>query len=110
MQVTVTLTVEEEGCSTDSSVLINLPQFSSIGSISEAGINMYPNPVQDVLTVELENGSAMLSIQSLDGRLVIQKELNAAVNKIDLSQLEAASYLLIFETNGKAYRQSLIVH
>jgi len=82
------------GCST-SSISENsgqLPKFK-----------VYPNPMQDVLTIELSSAKqSTYELYSMIGELVAHGELNAKQNTIDLSSLAPNSYIL--KVNNQSVR------
>ena len=82
------------GCST-SSISENsgqLPKFK-----------VYPNPMQDELTIELTSAKqSTYELYSMIGELVAHGELNAKQNNIDLSSLAPNSYIL--KVNNQSVR------
>lgn len=77
---------------------INLNKF-------EGGIDVFPNPVYDKVTVHAQNNSIDLnySIMSLSGKQVLSGKLNDEYSSIDISELQAGIYILRI---GKQYFQS----
>ena len=55
-------------------------------------ISLYPNPVKDKLTIELVQESE-ISIYNLNGQLHNQRQLNAGINTVDLSNMSAGVYI-----------------
>lgn len=60
-------------------------------------INLYPNPVKDILTISSEKAleqGARISVFDLTGRILKQLETTKLTTKIDVSDLSKGSYLL----------------
>lgn len=57
--------------------------------------NVYPNPVVDMLTVELQQQvSATYHLSDLNGKILLKGQLNTIKNKIDMGDLAGSIYLL----------------
>lgn len=88
---------------------------NSIGNIAfNNGIEIYPNPMNDQLTVKLnqsENEAITISIQDLMGRLILYREyqildLNHEF-KLNTSTLSSGNYILKINTSTNQYVQKL---
>lgn len=76
-------------------------------NILEASSNVYPNPVQDVLNVDITNAEATsIAIYSLDGSLVKTENLNGVKGSINVEELKTGMYLYSISTTGGAVIQS----
>jgi endoglucanase len=73
-------------------------------------IKVYPNPVNDVLSISLNSDSvkSALSVYSIDGRLLKSYELNSFENKIDLANYEKGIYILKFKQNEKEFVNKIV--
>jgi hypothetical protein len=60
------------------------------------GLNVYPNPAKDRLTIGTEgiSGKSILSIYNIAGDLVMQKEISNDVNEMDISSLTGGMYVV----------------
>lgn len=71
------------------------------------GVNIYPNPSADHITVELENNTMDLTIElfEMTGKLVASERIPAFQNKveIDVSAFANASYLLSIHSKDKKH-------
>jgi hypothetical protein len=69
--------------------------------LDEAMIDVFPNPVDDLLNIRMNQFGEATSLQILDasGRLVLQENLNDALNTIDLSKLSAGVYFYNLRNN-----------
>lgn len=57
-------------------------------------IRVYPNPVNDILTIENITEETMLAINSVDGRVIKTILLSNAVNTINTDDLKSGFYIL----------------
>ena len=57
------------------------------------GVNFYPNPVNNLLTVEVKE-NASYTLYNLQGRIIQQGKLTQSNNTIDCSILDAGVYML----------------
>lgn len=58
--------------------------------------NVYPNPVTDILTIELHEGTTAVPYYLLDlhGKIMLQGQLLGSSNKVDMSHLSAGIFVL----------------
>jgi hypothetical protein len=63
--------------------------------------NIYPNPVKDVMKVEIKSSDiTSLEIHNLIGNRILFKEVSQGLTNIDLSALPSGIYLASFKGNG----------
>lgn len=70
-------------------------------------LNIYPNPANDVLFIETPS-SGNLKIYDINGKMVLNKNLENLKNEIDISELVAGTYLLRFDSDGSTKTLPLI--
>ncbi|MFT3680942.1 MAG: endonuclease [Ferruginibacter sp.] len=75
---------------------------------------VYPNPANSTLTVELKtalNKKGTLTINDIAGRLLLERTVNAAQNKIimNVQQLPSGRYFLTIQNNNELVNQSFII-
>lgn len=73
-----------------------------------AGIKTYPNPVRDLLNIELQltnERSAQLEIIGIDGKVVLHTQLSSPISSISVSALPKGMYLCRVQ-NGQATETS----
>ena len=69
-------------------------------SNDDSALQMYPNPVKDILTLKTNNGISISSIKIFN---MIGKEISQSQDKnnVDLSHLKSGLYLVKIETDTK---------
>jgi hypothetical protein len=83
---------------------------SSVQSISNTTLNMqvYPNPVGDVLNVELP-GKGTVQILSLDGKVLQSKQINTlGITTLPTGKLPKGLYMCLY-SNGKEIKTAKII-
>ena len=76
----------------------------------EEQLNIYPNPVADVLNVQWNNvtESANLSIRDLSGRLVFAERVANGNAVLDLSNLSSGNYILELQMEEGSLRKQVV--
>ncbi|MCC6819072.1 MAG: T9SS type A sorting domain-containing protein [Bacteroidia bacterium] len=92
------------GCQNTDSLDIFTDRFTSLESIRESEILIYPNPVQSILYIETGRESAF-KIYSLSGQNILEGTLEKNHNEISLVDLSAGIYMI--EIEGR--RQLIII-
>lgn len=74
------------------------------GSIQNT-LNIYPNPADEFLTIEMPDAMGPFDITLIDmtGKIVLTKTTNGKSVSIDVSQLKSGQYRVRIEGNGKIY-------
>jgi len=73
-----------------------------------AGINVYPNPAHNQLTVAFSNikaKDAIYQVYNLMGQTVLSGTLKTTTSKIDLSSLSAGMYMLSVQAGNARYTE-----
>ena len=91
--------VYANACSKSSAVLNVV--ISGIEDHATSGLNLYPNPVRDLLFLNINEKNAFLGIYSVDGKLQQQVGLNTETSSLDLSQFAPGIYFLKISADGK---------
>ena len=82
---------------------LGITDISSI--VNKIEISMFPNPVDDILSVKVENNqyeNITLKITSLDGKKVLENTLsNSVINLIELNQLTSGMYVISFNSDSE---------
>ncbi len=85
---------------------------SSTEDIDEINaIQVYPNPVRDILNVNTEftTGSFELQIVDITGKTVYSQTTSKQKNAIDVKGLSAGTYVLIIQHDDKQYQKQIII-
>jgi len=80
--------------------------------ISEIDIvsNIYPNPVADILNIELQDvGNYTVKIMDLSGKIIFDKMFEGNSTSINVSQLESANYILVISNKETTVSKKIIV-
>ena len=91
----------DKSCVADSVQQIDLPNFSSIEQLNALGIQLYPNPVQDQLTVMNKAENSIASISDIMGKQLLEMEVVNGITQIDLSHLKTGVYQISFVFDNK---------
>ncbi len=85
--------------------------ISSISELENKVSNIFPNPIQNTLNIQLANIETVnnIGIYSIDGKQI--KSYHSATNQLvslNTSELKAGVYLLKFEIKNKVYKYKII--
>ena len=101
--------VTDNNCVNDSTQSIDLPMFSNVQDFLLLGLEVYPNPVEDVLTLKNTSAKPMkVGIYNISGELILEQEINLSVTSIDVNHLDAGVYLLKVVSNGNESSMRII--
>ncbi len=87
----------------------------STNDLVETEIKLYPNPATDQITLEFDGGGSagIVSVYSLDGKVISQKNINSfnGSNRLvlDVSNLPAGLYLLQYNEGSRSGVQRLAI-
>lgn len=76
---------------------------TNVNNLEISGVKVFPNPVNNVLAVEIQSGkanNAVFNLSDMSGRLVLTKEFNRSAN-IDVSNLHNGVYLYEIISDNK---------
>jgi hypothetical protein len=76
------------------------------------GIGLYPNPVENILIVDLGSitEKATIKIYDMNGRIVIERIANSGMNRFNTNKLPSGLYFVkITDSNGQLiYNQKIV--
>lgn len=85
-------------------------ELTNISETDAASFNMYPNPVQDELTIVATSYISNIRIVDLLGNLVLSSSgNNSLTNKLNLSEVASGLYLIEVKTEAGIYLKKLTI-
>lgn len=84
-------------------------ETSNIEINALAKLEYYPNPANDFININFNDDNVELKIYSYTGSLVLQKNINAGANLINISDLAQGIYLMIFSSNNETRTEKLVI-
>lgn len=83
--------------------------FTSGIAENNLDITVYPNPAENVLNIDAAESLSSVKVIGMDGRVVIDADVNGNNTSIDVSGLEAGSYYYeVVSVNGDVSRSSFV--
>ena len=108
--------VSLDGCTGTDDMVVNVILGIQQNSTLNGAINLFPNPVNDKLTIQLDSKksiTAEVSLLDITGKLIIRESfrLNGGANthSLDLSELAKGIYLVTLSTNDFTKTLSIAV-
>lgn len=86
-------------------IAFDVRDVSSVESIDEKLISVYPNPAKDYVMINASDNATHITLFNLTG----QKLQEGAGNKMDLSEIPAGSYILRVVIDGQSFDQKLMI-
>jgi len=86
-------------------IAFDVRDVSSVESIDEKAINVYPNPAKDYVMINTPDKAAYITLFSLTG----QKLQGSTGNKMNLAEIPAGSYLIRVMIDGQSFDQKLMI-
>lgn len=96
-----------EGHPADGTIYRMTPSTSQIAENQNNNINIFPNPVQNILNVETKQINTKVTIFDYTGKL-IQSQMISETGAIDVSKISAGIYLLQIENEGITSTQKFV--
>lgn len=89
---------------------ITFDETLSIGNDSFKEINIFPNPTDNFVNIELPNDKAYhLEISSITGQIKGAYNLTKSSSKIDLNEMNSGVYLFTFTNSNTSFTKRVIV-
>jgi PKD repeat protein len=107
----VTVTVSND-CGTETyTETITITDVTGIGENAIEGLEVYPNPATQNVTVKLPNNeAATISVYSISGAQVQTESTFHSAASLDVSNWEKGVYFLQISNQGKTGTTKLVVH
>ena len=111
----VFVSVDYEGCSaTSNTFVVTVDACASILELDNLSIDMYPNPSNGILTVDIDGNSGNVTIEVLDvsGKILLTQGIGAVTTSIrktiNLETLAAGVYFVRFSTHDSSITRKLV--
>jgi len=98
----------QDTCWATSCQLVN-PFTTGIPDIGTEGINVFPVPASDVLTVSGLSAGATLRMFAADGRLVLTERTTATTHQVHVAGLASGAYVLRIDAGERAMYKRVVV-
>lgn len=94
-----------------------IPDFSlplsgilNVNNISKSEFEIYPNPAQNVISVQFPNGfeNASLTFYNSIGQKVLEKSISNEINKVSINNLNSGMYLYSIHSKNKLQTGKII--
>ncbi|MBS3770957.1 MAG: T9SS type A sorting domain-containing protein [Bacteroidales bacterium] len=83
---------------------------TGIDQVELHDIKVYPNPASVIVFIETQ-GVNSVELVNIEGKVVIEKEVNDAVTILNINQVNAGIYFLhLYIDNGKRHIEKLLIH
>ncbi|MCX6274785.1 MAG: CotH kinase family protein [Bacteroidetes bacterium] len=105
--------IDGNGCSATDDIMVTV--YVGLSSIQSNGINIYPNPVHDILTIQLPTSmsgeSKLLKMFDVTGRVVFTESLSGSgLHTIDVSAFAKGVYVITLDSNSQRRVVQVIVN
>jgi len=99
-----------EECRTDIQeyVITYNPIMSSTETLASVGLNIYPNPTENIITLEGNDGKVSIMIYNKLNQLVKRTESRNTKTSIDMTGLEQGHYIMTIQSDDYTVSQKLI--
>jgi hypothetical protein len=74
--------------------------FASVEKNNKPEFNVYPNPVSDILSVEISQNNSSIEIFDIAGKKVISESLVEGINLLDMNQLNSGIYFYSIKSSN----------
>lgn len=103
-----TITVTQGGCSSNAVLTISVTNCTGVNENTDIVIGIYPNPVNEALTVYGLNKDVTLELYDVAGKLIVSERINGTTT-INTTFLEKGVYILNITDNGTLLKASKLL-
>jgi hypothetical protein len=108
--------VDSVGCTDQKGITVTVKDFTGINENEEASISYFPNPVDDILTIQLKGfADSQLNFEILDlqGKVMLNESVthqNNRTHTINLATLPSGMYMLSVKGDNKSSLSKIVVN
>ena len=104
------ITLDTNGCADTASYNVTYISSTGIWDNSSSSINLYPNPVNDILNISSSDNIKSLEIKDLLGRIIYSSlDINSKIISLNTSNFINNVYLLSLIINDKLVIKKIII-
>jgi hypothetical protein len=109
--VTIKHVVVKNGCRSEKTIRIYVPDYSGVKINLLPGAKIYPNPAADILYVQIPKltEKAVMELYSPSGALVLSAILRQGLNEIVTEDLTRGVYLFRIQSGKKETTGSIMI-
>ena len=85
--------ITNDGTENSNTATVTITVNQTLGIEEHTNFKVYPNPVQDILNIDVDRFIKEVQIYSLNGKLV-RKIINLPHNSLQVKELQAGTYIL----------------
>lgn len=74
----------------------------AVNDINKAKVQVYPNPVVDVLKVNSVSNAKSIKVYDMNGKIVANQAAKATANEVNMSRMTPGTYVVVVETENGA--------
>lgn len=90
------------------SVIIDNDIPVGINTLNRNNFNVYPNPVNNILTIENNMGATQLSISGIDGKVLIQQKISSKKIGVDVATFANGIYIVELKAKDSVSRMKVV--
>lgn len=83
---------------------------AGFNELSQPGLKLFPNPVNDILYLDIPVNRMQLKIIDLSGRVLLHQDVAAKENSIDVSTLSPGLYIIQVSNGNSIFNSRFIRH
>jgi hypothetical protein len=82
---------------------------TEIENYSQTGLSIYPNPANDIITIQINTQEAhIVEISSLNGQLIFSNKMEGPTHQIDLSYFQKGLYFITVRSRDYVMTKKII--
>jgi len=98
---------------TTSNALLTVDACAGVNeTVTSVGVSVYPNPVNDVITVQVNSMEQLYSIMLCDltGKLLLQEQISSNLHQLYVDKVIAGTYILqVTDSKGNTSQKKIVI-